>query len=158
MKLTDMKSDFILDSDTETDVIHFHYDDITDGMFYFKHRYLNHNFMGKKIGDPDDYIRTKSIWYVDFKSKTKIEAIPFGKFDINEARVIGNYLYFTKIIDINIWNSEEMDFKFIYNAEQKPVYVVLKRFIFDGDSSSEDNKLICFEWKELLDKLEWEEI
>ena len=33
MKLTDIKSDFILDSDAETDVIHLHYDDITDGIY-----------------------------------------------------------------------------------------------------------------------------
>lgn len=51
-----------------------------------------------------------------------------------------------------------MDYKFIYDEEQKPVYVLLKRFVFDGDPSSGDAKLMCFEWKEFLGKLEWKEI
>lgn len=233
MKLTDIKSDFILDSDTETDAIHLHFEDITNSMFYFKHKLLKHNFMGKEIEDPEDYIRTKSVWYVDFKSKTKIEVIPFGEFDINEARVMGNYLYFTKIIDkdndgllkedyysgeihrinlksfqieyccdiepynfhgfetateryivfrsedqipdtteivfidlrekkkavlLSIWDTEEMDYKFIYDEEHKPIYILLKRFVFDGAPSSEKDKLMCFEWEDFLGKLEWKEI
>lgn len=233
MKLTDMKSDFILDSDTETDAIHFHYDDITNGMFYFKHRFLKHNFMDREIDDPEDYIRTKSLWYADFKSKTKMEIIPFGEFDINEVSVMGNFIYFTKVTDkdndgllkndyyggdiyrinlksfqieyccniepynfhgfevateryivfrsedqipdtteivfidlkekkkavlISVWDYEELDYKFIYDEEQKPIYVVLKRFVLDGDLSSEKDKLMCFDWKEFLGKLEWKEI
>ena len=230
MELKDMKSDFVLDNDTETEVINLYYEDIRNGVFYFKYRILKHNFMGKEIEDSNDYIRIKSLWYFDFKSKTKIEVVPFGEFDINETKVMGNYLYFTKIIDkdndgllkddyydgeihrinlksfqveyccdikpynfhgfevaseryivfysedqipdtteivfidlkekkkailISIWDSEEMDHKFIYNEERKPIYVLLKRFVLEGDSSSDKNKLMCFEWEDFLGKLEW---
>lgn len=232
MNLTDLKTDYVLDSDTEIDVIHLYHEDIINGMFYFKHKFLKHNFMGKEIEDPEDYIRTKSVWYVDFKKKTKNEVIPFGNFDINETLIIGNYLYFTKIIDkdndgllkddyysgeiyrinlksfqieyccdiepynfhgfetateryivfrsedqipdtteivfidlkekkkavlISIWDSEEMSYKFIYDEQQNPIYIILKRFVFDGDPSSEKNKLMCFQWEDFLDKLEWKE-
>lgn len=233
MNLTDLKTDFILDSDTDNDSIHLHYEDITNGIIYFKHKFLKHSFMGKEIDNPEDYIRTKSVWYFDFKSKSKIEVISFGEYDINETRIIGNYLYFTKIIDrdndgilkddyyggeihrinlqsfkaeyccdidpynfhgfeaaeerylvfrsedqipdtseivfidlkekkkavlISIWDTEEMDYKFIYDEEQKVEYVLLKRFAFDGDPSFEKDKLMCFRWADFLSKLEWVEI
>lgn len=233
MNLTDLKTDFILDSDADNDSIHLHYEDITNGIIYFKHKFLKHSFMGKEIDNPEDYIRTKSVWYFDFKSKSKIEVISFGEYDINETRIIGNYLYFTKIIDrdndgilkddyyggeihrinlqsfkaeyccdidpynfhgfeaaeerylvfrsedqipdtseivfidlkekkkavlISIWDTEEMDYKFIYDEEQKVEYVLLKRFAFDGDPSFEKDKLMCFRWADFLSKLEWVEI
>lgn len=233
MKLTDMKSDFFLDSDTETDIINLCYEDIANGTFYFKNRILKYDFMGKKIEDSSDYITIKSIWYVDFKNKTKVEVVPFGEFDINEIRLMGKYLYFTKIIDkdkdgvlkndycsgeihrinlkslqieyccdidpynfhgfetateryivfisedqipdtteivfidlkekkkavlMSIWDSDEMDYQFIYDEEQKPIYILLKRFVLDGELSSEKDKLMCFEWEDFLRKLEWSEM
>ena len=49
--------------------------------------------MGKDIKDADDYIRTKSLWYIDFKSKAKIEVIPFGELDYsNEHYERGIYI------------------------------------------------------------------
>jgi hypothetical protein len=233
MKLINMKSGFILDSDTVTDVIHIEHEDIPNGMFYFKHRHLEYSFKGEEIKDPDDYIRIKSVWYTDFKDQTKIEVIPFGEFDINEAKIFGNYLYFTKISDkdndgflnndycggeihrINIknfqiefccdispynfhgfemateryivfrsedqipdtteiifidlknrkkavltnsWDMEDMEIKFIFDEEHNIKYVITKRFVFDGDLSSENNKLMCFEWDAFVSKLEWNEL
>lgn len=233
MKLIDMKPDFILDSDTETEVIHMHYEEISNGMFYFKHKFLRYDFKGNEIKDPDDYIRIKSLWYIDLESKNRIEIIPFGDFDINDAKVMGSYLYYTKITDkdndgllkddyysgdiyriklkgfgneyccdtvpyifhgfevaseryiifrsedqipdteelvfhdlknkkkaviTNSWDTEEIGYRFILDEQQNPRYVVTKKFIFDGELSSANNKLMCFEWNNFLSKLEWNEI
>lgn len=233
MKLNDIKSDFAFDSDTETEVIHLHYDDIANGMFYFKYRYLKCDFNGKEIKDSDDYIRTKSIWYIDFLTKTKVEIVPFGEFDVNEARKMGNYLYYTKITDMDndglltedysrgeifrinlksfrteyccdlehynfhgfemateryivfrsedqipdtaeiifidlkekkkavftsIWDTEELDYKFILDKEQNPIYVVSKRFVSEGANGSEEDKLMCYGWDNFLNQLEWNEL
>lgn len=99
MKLTDLSTDFIIDNDTESEIIHLDYEDISGGTFYYKYRYLKYDFNGKKIKDSNDYIRVKSIWYINFSSRAKTEVVPFGEFDINEARVMGNYLYYTRITD-----------------------------------------------------------
>lgn len=99
VKLNDMKSDFILDSDTETEVIYLHHEEISNGMFYFKHKYLKYDFRGNEIKDPHDYIRTNSLFYIDLDNKNKVEVISFGDFDINYAMIIGNYLYFIKVTD-----------------------------------------------------------
>ena len=101
MKFKDLKPDFILDMDTETEVIHIHlnHEHIPNGLFYSKNRYLKHSFQGKEIMSSDDYIRTKAIWYFDFTKQKKIEVVPFGDFDINQVDIMGNYLYYTKITD-----------------------------------------------------------
>lgn len=238
MKIIDLRPDFILDNDTETEVINtnLHYKDIPNGMFYSKNRYLKRNFKGDKIECPDDYIRVKSIWHIDFKNKTKAEVVPFGEFDVNEAVVMGEYLYFTKIIDkdndgllkddyidgeiyrIDVeslkveyccdiapynfhgfemateqyvifrsedqipdieeivfidlknkkkavledneyWDSCEcMDYRFIFDENQNPIFVMTKRFVNEGDCGSEEDKLMCFEWKNFLNHLEWHDI
>lgn len=235
MKLIDMKAEFILDTDTETEVIHINlnYRNIPNGMFYSKNRYLKYDFYGKEIKNSDDYIRIKSIWYIDFKSKRKIEVVPFGEFDINEAEIMGDYLYYTKITDkdndgiltgdyyngqiyrINIenfkveyccdiepynfhgfematekyivfrsedqipdmeeivfidlynrkkavlknsWNIDELDYKFIFDEEKNPIYIVTKKFVNEGVKGSKEDKLMCFEWRNFLNELEWSEI
>lgn len=233
MKLNDIKPNFILDSDTKAEVIHLHYDDISNGMFYFKHKYLECDFNGKEIKDSDNYIRTKSIWYIDFTTKRKVEVIPFGEFDINQTKKMGNYLYYTKITDmdkdglltedyyhgeihrINLksfeteyccdiapynfhgfemateryivfrsedqipdtseiifidlkekkkavftstWDIEELDYKFVFDKEQNPIYIVSKKFVKEGANGSEDDKLMCYEWENFLNQLEWNEL
>ncbi|MDP4147035.1 MAG: hypothetical protein Q8936_21605, partial [Bacillota bacterium] len=165
--------------------------------------------------------------------KSKIEVVPFGEFDINEANIIGDYLYYIKITDkdndgllkddyeggeiyrinlksfqiecccntepynfhgfemaneryvvfrsedqipdttqivfvdlknrkkavlTNDWEIEEMDYKFIVDEVQNPKYVITKRFVFDGDPSSESNKLMCFAWDNFLGQLEWNDL
>lgn len=60
---------------------------------------MKYDFKGNEIENLDDYIRFKSIWYIDFRNKTKLEVVPFGEFDVNEAEIMGKYLYFTKITD-----------------------------------------------------------
>ncbi|WP_238885066.1 hypothetical protein [Clostridium sp. YIM B02551] len=101
MKIIELEPEFILDQDSEMEIIHMDvgYKDIPYGFFYTKYKYLSYDFNGKKIEDKKDYIRTKSLWFVDFSDKSKYEVLPFGDYDINETSIIGNYLYITKIID-----------------------------------------------------------
>ncbi|KPU44276.1 hypothetical protein OXPF_24440 [Oxobacter pfennigii] len=98
MKIIELEPDFILDEDSETEIIHIYevHEDIALGFFYAKYKYLSYDFKGNKIKNKDDYIRTKSIWHINLRDKIKNQVIPFGSYDIN---IIGNYLYFTQIID-----------------------------------------------------------
>lgn len=235
MKIIDIKPDFVLDNDTETEIIetNIHFKDIPNSMFYCKVKLLKCDFKGNKIESPDDYIRVKSIWNINFKNKSKTEVVPFGEFDVNDSAIIGKYLYFTKITDkdndgllkddysggeicrINVeslkveyccnigsynfhhfemgteqyiaFRSEDqipdideivfidlknkkkavienyaysesnecMEYKFIIDESQNPIYIVAKRFV---DSYSEADGLKCTKWENFLKSLEWHDI
>lgn len=235
MKIIDLKPDFIIDQDSETENIHIHVGDkdIPYGFFFTKHRYLSNDFKGNKIMDKEDYIRTKSLWYFNFKDKSKYEVIAFGDYDINQTSIIGDYLYFENITDkdndgtlkndycgggiyrvkindlqvefccdiepynfhgfevateqflvfrsedqipdtteivfidlknktnailLDEWNNQEMDYKFIFDENGIPIYVITKKFVFENEVSSKNDNLGCFSWNNFLNKLEWENI
>lgn len=235
MKIIDLRPDFIIDKDSATETIHIHdgYKDIPYGFFFTKYKFLSHDFKGNKILDKKDHIRTKSLWYFNFKDKSKHEVIPFGDYDINETSIIGDYFYFTKITDkdrdgtlkddydggeifrvkindlqveyccdiepyifhgfevateqyivfrsedkipntdeivfvdlknktkailLNDWKNDEMDYKFIFDENGVPVYVITKKFVFENEGGSTNYNLGCFNWDNFLSSLEWENI
>lgn len=99
MKFTNLIPEFILDEDNKTDIIYLENGEIRNGFFYRKCRYLNRDFNGNKIDNPNNYIRTSALWFCDLKAKSKIEIVPFGNYDIYEISLIGNYLYYIKATD-----------------------------------------------------------
>lgn len=118
------------------------------------HRINLKSFQVEYCCDIDPYnfhgFEAASERYIVFRSEDQIpDTTEIVFIDLKEKK---------KAVLISIWDSEEMDYKFIYDEEKKPIYILLKRFVFDGDPSSEKDKLMCFEWEDFLGKLEWKEI
>lgn len=68
-------------------------------VFISKTLIRKNDFNGKLIVEPDNRIRTKSIWMVDTKDDVNTEIIHHGDFDINEVYFTENDLYYLKITD-----------------------------------------------------------
>jgi hypothetical protein len=62
----------------------------------------------------------------------------------------------TKAILLDEWNNQEMDYKFIFDENGIPIYVITKKFVFENEVSSKNDKLGCSSWNDFLNKLEWE--
>lgn len=57
------------------------------------------DFNGNVIGSPNNEIRTRSVWRLNYTTDVKQEMIQYGEFDINDIYLTENYLYYVKIID-----------------------------------------------------------
>lgn len=99
MRRFEMEPYFIIDTDTETEVIdtNINFYGISNGMFYTKVRYLTSDSQGNQIKNQDGFIRVKVLYHVDLKKNIRTEILPFGEFDIKETKIMGSYLYFIKI-------------------------------------------------------------
>lgn len=101
MMVTSLEPDFIMDEGKDIEIMYSAYKDtgIPNKFFYTKSTISNIDFNDNVISNIKNYIKISSLWLADLTTKTKIEIIPFGNFDIIDALVIGDYLYYRKITD-----------------------------------------------------------
>ncbi|MDP4145464.1 MAG: hypothetical protein Q8936_13425 [Bacillota bacterium] len=88
--------------------------------------------------------------YIVFRSEDRIlDTTEIVFYDLEDKK---------KAVLTNSWDTDEMDYRFILDENQNPKYILIKKFIFDGEISSDKNKLMCFEWNNFLRKLGWDEL